>query len=128
MKHSINVGEKNNAEMTIAVDEIPKVDDSEQEISRAPTEQHQFLHPTDRGRAAFLFIMGAFMVEAVMWGMYESLKVLLPPFFSCLSDKQTGFPLTFGVFQSYYSQQPDFQNSKYITVTGTLATVSLCFV
>ena len=33
-----------------------------------------------------------------------------------------GFPLSFGVFQSYYSQLPQFRRSPFITYVGTIAT------
>lgn len=32
-----------------------------------------------------------------------------------------GFPLSFGVFQNYYSRLPEFENSPYISVIGTVA-------
>jgi hypothetical protein len=31
-----------------------------------------------------------------------------------------GFPLCFGVFQAYYSTLPEFKNSPYIAVVGTI--------
>ncbi len=34
-----------------------------------------------------------------------------------------GFPLTFGVFQTFYSTHQPFENNKYLPVVGTLATV-----
>lgn len=32
-----------------------------------------------------------------------------------------GFPLSFGVFQEYYSKLPEFANNRYISVVGTIA-------
>jgi hypothetical protein len=32
-----------------------------------------------------------------------------------------GFPLCFGVFQAYYSTLPEFKDSPYIAVVGTIA-------
>jgi MFS family permease len=32
-----------------------------------------------------------------------------------------GFPLSFGVFQEYYSKVPEFANNRYIGVVGTIA-------
>jgi hypothetical protein len=33
----------------------------------------------------------------------------------------TGFPLSFGVFQEYYSKLPEFAGNRYISVVGTIA-------
>ncbi|KAF4964215.1 hypothetical protein FSARC_7849 [Fusarium sarcochroum] len=58
------------------------------------------LAPTDRGPAAWKFLAGCFIIEAVLWG----------------------FPLAFGVFQEHYSRQPEFQDSSSsIAVIGTVA-------
>jgi hypothetical protein len=35
--------------------------------------------------------------------------------------KITGFPLSFGIFQSYYSQLPQFAGNPYIPIVGTVA-------
>ena len=57
------------------------------------------LAPCDSGPAAWKFLFGAFMVEAVLWG----------------------FSISFGVFQEYYARQ--FGNDTgNIAVIGTLAT------
>lgn len=32
-----------------------------------------------------------------------------------------GFPLSFGVFQNYYSQLPEFAGNGYVSVVGTVA-------
>lgn len=32
-----------------------------------------------------------------------------------------GFPLSFGVFQNYYSHVPEFAGNRYISVVGTVA-------
>ncbi|KAE9369326.1 MFS general substrate transporter [Stipitochalara longipes BDJ] len=53
----------------------------------------------DGGRNAWLFLLGAFMVEGLLYG----------------------FPLTFGVFQRYYETNGDFGGSKFLPVVGTLA-------
>lgn len=34
---------------------------------------------------------------------------------------QIGFPLSFGVFQEYYSRVPEFAGNRYISVVGTIA-------
>ncbi|PIA91005.1 Monocarboxylate transporter 4 [Cercospora beticola] len=59
----------------------------------------QSLPPHDRGKAAWRLLAAAFVFEALLWG----------------------FPLSFGVFQEYYSQLPEFKDSPYISVIGTVA-------
>ncbi|KAF2669109.1 MFS general substrate transporter [Microthyrium microscopicum] len=57
--------------------------------------------PPDGGTKAYLFMLTAFIIEAVMWG----------------------FPLTSsGVFTSYYNKQDNFASNAYIAVIGTLGT------
>jgi len=65
-------------------------------------EQHEkvsSLPPVDRGKDAWLFIAGCFMVEALIWG----------------------FPFSFGVFQKYYSTNPQFASNGNIAAIGTSA-------
>ncbi|KAK4556597.1 hypothetical protein LTR86_006168 [Recurvomyces mirabilis] len=57
------------------------------------------LPPADTGHAAYTLLLAAFVFEALLWG----------------------FPLSFGVFQDYYSQLPQFQNSPYVSIIGTTA-------
>jgi hypothetical protein len=66
------------------------------------TPQHEFsLLPTDRGKAAWLFLAAGFVVECLVWG----------------------FSFSFGVFQEYYStHEPFASNSSGIAVVGTTAT------
>ena len=40
---------------------------------------------------------------------------------SFVNEKPQGFPLSFGVFQNYYSQLPELRDDPYITVIGTIA-------
>ncbi|RPA71684.1 MFS general substrate transporter, partial [Ascobolus immersus RN42] len=56
------------------------------------------LPPVDGGKDAWLFLAGAFMIEALVWG----------------------FPFAFGVFQSYYSRHPAFEGQPGIPLIGTL--------
>ncbi|KAH8883262.1 MFS general substrate transporter [Thozetella sp. PMI_491] len=60
----------------------------------------QVLPPADRGAAAWKFIFAAFVLEGLLWG----------------------FPVTFGVFQDYYSRQPEFKTSSNIALIGALPT------
>ncbi|KAF9886742.1 hypothetical protein FE257_011119 [Aspergillus nanangensis] len=59
----------------------------------------QELAPVDGGSAAWRLLCAAFMFETLLWG----------------------FPLSFGVFQEYYSHVPEFANNRYISVVGTMA-------
>jgi MFS family permease len=63
------------------------------------TDQTPSLPPVDGGPAAWRLLLAAFVFEALLWG----------------------FPLSFGVFQAYYSQIPAFTNSAYISAIGTTA-------
>ncbi|KAH6974995.1 monocarboxylate transporter [Ilyonectria sp. MPI-CAGE-AT-0026] len=67
-----------------------------EEEARGPEFQ---LAPADRGLPAWKLLGAAFVFEALLWG----------------------FPLSFGVFQNYYSKQPEFASSRYISVVGTVA-------
>ncbi|KAL3475094.1 MFS general substrate transporter [Aspergillus californicus] len=57
------------------------------------------LEPTDGGLAAWKCLGAAFVFEALLWG----------------------FPLSFGVFQNYYSQLPEFANDPFIPFVGSIA-------
>ncbi|KAH6639960.1 monocarboxylate transporter [Truncatella angustata] len=80
-----------------------------QSVSRSPASAHDdeshdhltvTLPPTDTGVGAYKFLFGSFIIEALLWG----------------------FPLTFGVFQDYYSRQPEFEGSSNIAVIGAVST------
>ncbi|KAJ0160277.1 Cholinesterase, partial [Colletotrichum tanaceti] len=60
----------------------------------------QSLPRADEGMPAWKFLLGAFVVEAVLWG----------------------FPVSYGVFQDFYSKHPDFRDDPNIAVIGTVAT------
>lgn len=65
---------------------------------------------------------GSFFLRAFSSKPYYGVSHLIP-FQLYLSDiNKPGFPLSFGVFQDYYSRQPQFQASQNITVIGTLST------
>ncbi|KAK7890352.1 hypothetical protein LTR67_008238 [Exophiala xenobiotica] len=59
----------------------------------------QGLPPVDTGWAAWRMLLSAFIFESLLWG----------------------FPLSFGVFQNYYSQLPEYANQPYVSVIGTVA-------
>ncbi|KAG9674519.1 MFS general substrate transporter, partial [Aureobasidium melanogenum] len=56
-------------------------------------EQTPQLPPIDGGLQAWAILLSAFTFEAILWG----------------------FPLSFGIFQEYYSTLPQFENNNYIT-------------
>ncbi|PVH81254.1 MFS general substrate transporter [Cadophora sp. DSE1049] len=64
----------------------------------------QQLLPADGGPAAWRLLIAAFVFEALLWG----------------------FPISFGVFQDYYSKQPEFEGSSQIALIGTMAQ-GLCY-
>ncbi|KAF4879581.1 MFS transporter asaE [Colletotrichum siamense] len=79
------------------------IDPSESTESHGVQHHHQ-LEPTDRGFAAWKLLLTAFVFEALLWG----------------------FPLSFGVFQNYYSKQPAFESNRYIPVVGSVASGLVC--
>jgi len=59
----------------------------------------QQLDPVDGGFPAWRVLIGGFVFEALLWG----------------------FPISFGVFQDYYSTLPQFAGNKNIALIGTIA-------
>ncbi|KAF2105583.1 MFS transporter, MCP family, solute carrier family 16, member 10, variant [Lophiotrema nucula] len=75
---------------------VPETATEQQEAGEAA---RQSLLPYDGGIAAWRMLVSAFVFEALLWG----------------------FPLSFGVFQNYYSQLPQFAGNPYVSVIGTTA-------
>jgi hypothetical protein len=62
-----------------------------------------YLHPTDGGWAAWLFLLGCFMIEMFLWS----------------------FPFSFGVMQDYYANhQPISLHPAGVSAIGTTCSVS----
>ncbi|RDW63521.1 MFS general substrate transporter-44 [Coleophoma cylindrospora] len=59
----------------------------------------QQLKPTDGGLAAWRLLVAAFIFEALLWG----------------------FPISYGVFQDYYSSLPQFAGDSRVALIGTIA-------
>ena len=82
----------------------------------------QHLEPADGGFAAWRLLLAAFVFEALLWGRHATPCPVFPlhpqPILNMVNQ---GFPLSFGVFQNYYSQLPQFANSPYISIVGTTA-------
>ncbi|KAL9596045.1 MAG: hypothetical protein Q9219_006061 [cf. Caloplaca sp. 3 TL-2023] len=76
----------------------PSLQSSSQYSEKADTQ----LPPVDRGIGAWKFLFGAFMIEAFLFG----------------------FPLNYGVFQSYYSTHPPYIGNTNLSTIGTFGT---CF-
>lgn len=70
----------------------------DQQTAEDAAEAHS-LPPYDGGKAAWRLLIAAFVFEALLWG----------------------FPLSFGVFQDYYSQLPEFKDNTFVSVIGTTA-------
>lgn len=73
--------------------------DIDAENGNITSDQTRDLPPIDGGRAAWRLLWAAFVFEALLWG----------------------FPLSFGVFQDYYSRLGEFQDSQYTSVIGSTA-------
>lgn len=83
---------------------------------------HEFsLPPVDGGKQAWCFLAAAFCVDALIWGLIPCLYA------TELMLTLLGFPLTFGVFQNYYSTHPPFAGANNIAVIGTCATGVMYF-
>ncbi|THV65571.1 major facilitator superfamily transporter, partial [Aureobasidium pullulans] len=72
---------------------------AEEEVLDINTSVEQSLTPVDGGLAAWRLLFAAFVFETLLWG----------------------FPLSFGVFQEYYSKTTEFAGNRYIPVVGTVA-------
>ncbi|KAH8816590.1 MFS transporter, MCP family, solute carrier family 16, member 10, variant [Xylogone sp. PMI_703] len=69
------------------------------DVEKQTSSAKQQLPPTDQGLAAWTVLCAAFIFEALLWG----------------------FLISFGVFQNYYYQLPQFAKNPYIPVVGTIA-------
>lgn len=80
----------------------------------------QYLPPVDGGLAAWKLLGAAFVFEAFLWGLNTSFDST-PTIHALTNQQQAGFPLSFGVFQDYYSRLPQFADDPFIPVIGTVA-------
>jgi hypothetical protein len=76
----------------------------------------------DGGHRAWAYLLGAAAIEGIMWGKLDPSQDTLN-YIASKSDLHQGFPLTFGVFQSYLQSHAPFENNRYIPVVGVLTTV-----
>ena len=74
---------------------------NDQDFGPAQPDHASNIPPADRGKAAYLFLVACFMVEALVWG----------------------FAFSFGIFQDYYSRE--FAGEANIAVIGTCCMVCL---
>jgi hypothetical protein len=83
---------------------------------RAPNGRNKSLHPWMVGLLPggyFALLLSSRHCYGVM--CWLSMRAVL-------SLTNPGLTLTFGVFQDYYSKIPEFADSRYISVVGTIAT------
>ncbi|KAF5619159.1 monocarboxylate transporter 2 [Fusarium tjaetaba] len=78
---------------------LPQNPEVDREVFAENDHEISQLAPVDGGIAAWRLLGAAFVFETLLWG----------------------FPLSFGVFQDYYSRIPAFASSPYISVVGTIA-------
>lgn len=106
---------------TIGFDEHERASPQARDVEDEPTNgrgTQQELAPIDGGLPAWRLLCAAFMFEALLWGKHPTIHSILC---SDLTVLNSGFPLSFGVFQEYYSKVPEFANNRYISVVGTIA-------
>ncbi|EXJ74679.1 uncharacterized protein A1O5_01372 [Cladophialophora psammophila CBS 110553] len=89
----------NNVELALDPQSTPREGEQAESGESNAEPNGDSLNPVDGGRAAWKLLLAAYVFEALLWG----------------------FPLSFGVFQNYYSQLPEFINQRYISVIGTIA-------
>jgi hypothetical protein len=95
---STNLKDENGLSPVVTTTSLP----TEKFESQTASDDDIALAPVDGGRAAWMFMVGAVIVDAVIGG----------------------FPLNFGVFQDFYMTHPPFQDNRLIPMIGTFATVS----
>jgi hypothetical protein len=76
---------------------------NESDFGPTQAESASNIPPADRGKAAYLFLVACFMVEALVWG----------------------FAFSFGIFQEYYTRE--FAGEANIAVIGTCCMVRRTF-
>jgi predicted MFS family arabinose efflux permease len=82
-----------------AIPSDQQTEDIELEHGTSFTAQTATLPPIDGGYAAWRLLLAAFVFESLLWG----------------------FPLSFGVFQDYYTRLPEFKGNPYVSIVGTTA-------
>ncbi|KAM3560743.1 hypothetical protein MY1884_002763 [Beauveria asiatica] len=91
----------------------------------------QRLAPVDGGFAAWRLLWAAFMFEGCLWGKLLLLLLtadgqaevlyMFQYTWELIRNARAGFPMSYGVFQQYYSTLPQFAGNRYIGVVGTIA-------
>jgi hypothetical protein len=84
--------------LPVTVSRVASNDPAPPDEGARPNEA-QSLPPHDGGAAAWRLLLSAFVFEALLWA----------------------FPLSFGVFQNFYSQLPRFKDDSLVAVIGTVA-------
>ncbi|KAL8772378.1 MAG: hypothetical protein Q9194_004616, partial [Teloschistes cf. exilis] len=91
----------------------PSLESAEQGVEKVEIQ----LPPVDGGAGAWKFLFAAFIVEAFLFGM-TAVEMLS----SVTGADLSGFPLQFGVFQSYWSTHAPYAGRSDISYIGTLET------
>jgi hypothetical protein len=96
-----------------------KTDMADAENDGAGTQDARFsdLPPVDRGHAAWLFLAGCYVMEALVFGMLT----ILIPYNQILT--MAGFGFSFGVLQDYYSTHAPFAGTGNVATIGSITTV-----
>ncbi|KAL3421841.1 major facilitator superfamily transporter [Phlyctema vagabunda] len=81
------------------------------------------LPPVDGGRQAWLFLVGCFFFEALIWGLSHPFPISYSEGIVLTCIPFAGFPFSFGVFEAYYSTHLPWSDSPSgIAIIGTCAT------
>lgn len=82
------------------------IEEEEGQDSQGQGQQQFSLPRADGGKDAWLFLLSAFVLEALVWG----------------------FPFSFGVFETYYTSHPPFsEDASSVAAIGTTATGMMYF-
>ncbi|KAL8725899.1 MAG: hypothetical protein Q9166_007064 [cf. Caloplaca sp. 2 TL-2023] len=76
------------------------------------------LPPADYGKAAWLFLVGCFWLEGLVWGT-RTHTALVPVRLTGI----IGFPYSYGVFERYYSNHELFSSESGIAAIGSTGMV-----
>jgi hypothetical protein len=110
---SLGISPEENVQMTLQQDDIPQASQDNAVVARNATK----LPRTDGGWDAWLFLVGCFVFEALVWGI-SSLQKLEDQ----IANLLVGFPFSFGVFETYYSSKLPFsKHPNGIAMIGTFS-------
>ncbi len=105
-----------------SLDRSPRAASPESPVDHDNENEHEMatLPQADGGKDAWLFLAACFLIEGLVWGVYNPPSRLMretPP----LTTRPLGFGYSFGVFQAYYSTHEPFASAGNTAVVGTCA-------